>query len=151
MITCASAVLSASAAYATVFPAPLTDSVFCANTPYDESIVKCVSAVTSFFVPSGYVSVAVKLSAIATLGFLGVLVARRWGGKFRHLVYATLLVTGVFAALRVNRTKLENVQHPGPPMCCVVKLLNTRTPLGGSGMVISVPPKPVFERVVPGG
>lgn len=45
--------------------------------------------------------VAVKLSAIATLGFLGVLVARRWGGKFRHLVYATLLVTGVFAVLTV--------------------------------------------------
>lgn len=45
--------------------------------------------------------VAVKLSAIAALGFLGVLVARRWGGKFRHLVYATLLVTGVFAVLTV--------------------------------------------------
>ena len=45
--------------------------------------------------------VAVKLSAIATLGFLGVLVARHWGGRLRHLVYATLLVTGVFAALMV--------------------------------------------------
>ena len=45
--------------------------------------------------------VAVKLSAIATLGFLGVLVARRWGGRFRHLVYATLLVTGVFSVLTV--------------------------------------------------
>ncbi|HEY4023915.1 MAG TPA: polyprenol phosphomannose-dependent alpha 1,6 mannosyltransferase MptB, partial [Pseudonocardiaceae bacterium] len=45
--------------------------------------------------------VAVKLSALPTLGFLGVLVARRWGGRFRHLVYATLLVTSVFAALTV--------------------------------------------------
>ncbi len=45
--------------------------------------------------------VAVKLSALPTLGFLGVLVARSWGGRFRHLVYATLLVTGVFAILTV--------------------------------------------------
>jgi alpha-1,6-mannosyltransferase len=45
--------------------------------------------------------VAVKLSALPTLGFLGVLVARRWGGKFRHLVYAALLLTGVFAILTV--------------------------------------------------
>jgi alpha-1,6-mannosyltransferase len=45
--------------------------------------------------------VAIKLSALPTLGFLGVLVARRWGGRFRHLVYAALLVTGVFAVLTV--------------------------------------------------
>jgi alpha-1,6-mannosyltransferase len=45
--------------------------------------------------------VAIKLSALPTLGFLGVLVARRWGGGFRHLVYAALLVTGVFAVLTV--------------------------------------------------
>ncbi|HEX3784208.1 MAG TPA: polyprenol phosphomannose-dependent alpha 1,6 mannosyltransferase MptB [Pseudonocardiaceae bacterium] len=45
--------------------------------------------------------VAVKLSALPTLGFLGVLVARRWGGRLRHLVWAALVVTGVFVVLTV--------------------------------------------------
>jgi len=42
---------------------------------------------------------AVKISAAPALGFLAVLVARRWGGKFRHLVLAGGLLFVVFAAI----------------------------------------------------
>jgi alpha-1,6-mannosyltransferase len=44
---------------------------------------------------------AVKVSALPALGFLGVMVARRWGGKPRHLIIAGALLGGVFAVIIV--------------------------------------------------
>jgi alpha-1,6-mannosyltransferase len=43
----------------------------------------------------------VKVSALPALGFLGVMVARRWGGKPRHLIIAGALLGGVFAVIIV--------------------------------------------------
>ncbi|HEX4703994.1 MAG TPA: polyprenol phosphomannose-dependent alpha 1,6 mannosyltransferase MptB [Pseudonocardiaceae bacterium] len=45
---------------------------------------------------------AVKVSAAPALGFLGVLVARRWGARPRHLVLAAALVTAVFGVIIVG-------------------------------------------------
>src|SRR5436190_1334224 len=62
------------------------------------------------------------------------------------------MVTGVFAAFRVKRTKLANgPQQPPGLTYCVVKLLNTRTPLGGTGIVKRLLPSPGMVAVVPGG
>lgn len=44
---------------------------------------------------------AVKVSAAPALGFLAVMVARRWGAKFRHLVGAAVLLLVVFGAITV--------------------------------------------------
>ncbi|HVV25321.1 MAG TPA: polyprenol phosphomannose-dependent alpha 1,6 mannosyltransferase MptB [Pseudonocardiaceae bacterium] len=44
---------------------------------------------------------AVKISAAPALGFLGVMVARRWGARPRHLVAAAALCAGVFAVIIV--------------------------------------------------
>lgn len=44
---------------------------------------------------------AVKVSAAPALGFLGVMVARRWGAKPRHLVVAAALLGVVFGAIMV--------------------------------------------------
>lgn len=44
---------------------------------------------------------AVKISAVPALGFLGVLVARRWGARPRHLVAAIALFGGVFTVIIV--------------------------------------------------
>lgn len=44
---------------------------------------------------------AVKISAAPALGFLGVMVARRWGGTFRHIGYAALLFGAVTAIIMV--------------------------------------------------
>jgi alpha-1,6-mannosyltransferase len=44
---------------------------------------------------------AVKISAAPALGFLGVMVARRWGGTLRHLVYAALGLGVVTAVIMV--------------------------------------------------
>jgi alpha-1,6-mannosyltransferase len=44
---------------------------------------------------------AVKISAAPALGFLAVLVARRWGAKTRHLVAASVLLLAVFAVITV--------------------------------------------------
>jgi alpha-1,6-mannosyltransferase len=41
----------------------------------------------------------VKISAAPALGFLAVMVARRWGGTFRHLVTAAAVLFVVFAAI----------------------------------------------------
>jgi alpha-1,6-mannosyltransferase len=42
---------------------------------------------------------AVKISAAPALGFLGVMVARRWGARPRHLVFAAVLLGAVFAVI----------------------------------------------------
>jgi alpha-1,6-mannosyltransferase len=44
---------------------------------------------------------AVKISAAPALGFLGVMVARRWGARPRHLVFATVLLAAVFGVIIV--------------------------------------------------
>ncbi len=44
---------------------------------------------------------AVKVSAAPALGFLGVLVARRWGARTRHLVLAGVLFGAVFGVIIV--------------------------------------------------
>lgn len=44
---------------------------------------------------------AVKISAAPALGFLGVMVARRWGARPKHLVYAALLFAAVFGVIIV--------------------------------------------------
>ncbi|HEX3778934.1 MAG TPA: polyprenol phosphomannose-dependent alpha 1,6 mannosyltransferase MptB [Pseudonocardiaceae bacterium] len=44
---------------------------------------------------------AVKFSAAPALGFLAVLVARRWGAKPRHLVAASVLLLAVFGVITV--------------------------------------------------
>jgi alpha-1,6-mannosyltransferase len=44
---------------------------------------------------------AVKISAAPALGFLAVLVARRWGARLRHLVLASALLLVVFAVVTV--------------------------------------------------
>jgi alpha-1,6-mannosyltransferase len=43
----------------------------------------------------------VKISAAPALGFLAVMVARRWGGRFRHLVAAAAFLFVVFAVITV--------------------------------------------------
>lgn len=42
---------------------------------------------------------AVKISAAPALGFLGVMVARRWGGTLKHVAYAALLMALVSAVI----------------------------------------------------
>jgi alpha-1,6-mannosyltransferase len=42
---------------------------------------------------------AVKISAAPALGFLGVMVARRWGARPRHLVLAAVVVGSVFGVI----------------------------------------------------
>jgi alpha-1,6-mannosyltransferase len=44
---------------------------------------------------------AVKISAAPALGFLGVMVARRWGARPRHLVFAAVLLGAVFSVITV--------------------------------------------------
>ncbi|HEY3749450.1 MAG TPA: polyprenol phosphomannose-dependent alpha 1,6 mannosyltransferase MptB [Pseudonocardiaceae bacterium] len=44
---------------------------------------------------------AVKISAAPALGFLGVMVARRWGARPRHLVLAAALLVAVFGVIMV--------------------------------------------------
>jgi alpha-1,6-mannosyltransferase len=44
---------------------------------------------------------AVKISAAPALGFLGVMVARRWGARPRHLVFAAVLLGAVFGVITV--------------------------------------------------
>lgn len=45
---------------------------------------------------------AIKISAAPALGFLGVMVARRWGGGWRHLTYAALLLAAVSGTIIVG-------------------------------------------------
>lgn len=45
---------------------------------------------------------AVKISAAPALGFLGVMVARRWGARPRHLVASALLLGAVFGVIIVG-------------------------------------------------
>jgi alpha-1,6-mannosyltransferase len=44
---------------------------------------------------------AIKISAAPALGFLGIMVAQRWGGRWRHLVYVGVVFGVLFGAVIV--------------------------------------------------